>query len=78
MRESIIGKITSKGQTTVPADVREYLDASSGDSLIWEIRDDGWVVVRKAKVADLAFLAGVDSNLGEWNQEGDEVGYADL
>jgi AbrB family looped-hinge helix DNA binding protein len=30
--------ITSKGQTTVPKEVREALDLEAGDKLSWEIR----------------------------------------
>lgn len=30
--------ITSKGQTTVPKEVREALDVGPGDRLSWEIR----------------------------------------
>lgn len=31
--------LTSKGQTTVPKEVREALDLDVGDKLSWEIRD---------------------------------------
>lgn len=30
--------ITSKGQTTVPKEVREALDLAAGDKLTWEVR----------------------------------------
>lgn len=30
--------LTSKGQTTVPKEVRELLDLEEGDKLMWEIR----------------------------------------
>ena len=30
--------ITSKGQTTVPKEVRELLDVGPGDRLTWEVR----------------------------------------
>jgi len=33
-----ISTLTSKGQTTVPKEVREALDLSVGDKLTWEIR----------------------------------------
>lgn len=33
-----ISTITSKGQTTVPKEVREALDLEPGDRLSWEIR----------------------------------------
>lgn len=30
--------VTSKGQTTVPKEVREALDLEAGDKLTWEVR----------------------------------------
>jgi AbrB family looped-hinge helix DNA binding protein len=33
-----ISTLTSKGQTTVPKEVREALDLDAGDKLTWEIR----------------------------------------
>ena len=33
-----ISTITSKGQTTVPKEVREALDLGPGDKLTWEVK----------------------------------------
>ena len=33
-----ISTLTSKGQTTVPKEVRDALDLDAGDKLTWEIR----------------------------------------
>jgi AbrB family looped-hinge helix DNA binding protein len=33
-----ISTLTSKGQTTVPKEVREALDLEPGDKLTWEVR----------------------------------------
>jgi len=38
--------ITSKGQTTVPADVRASLGAAPGTRLVWSIVSDGRAIVR--------------------------------
>lgn len=38
--------ITSKGQTTVPADVRERLGGTPGTKLVWNPLPDGRVLVR--------------------------------
>jgi antitoxin PrlF len=38
--------LTDKGQTTVPAEVREALKIKPRQQLAWEIQDNGSVVVR--------------------------------
>lgn len=38
--------VTSKGQTTVPADVRQSLGSTPGTKLVWSPMPDGRVLVR--------------------------------
>jgi antitoxin PrlF len=52
------GKITSKGQITVPKVVREVLALLPGDRMSFVIHDDGTVTV-EAETVDLASLRGV-------------------
>lgn len=40
--------LTSKGQTTVPKEIRDYLKLQAGDQIDFLIRSDGSVVVRQA------------------------------
>jgi antitoxin PrlF len=40
--------ITSKGQTTIPKEVRDYLKVQSGDQIDFIIQADGTVIVRPA------------------------------
>lgn len=49
-RESlrVTGKITSKGQITIPAEIRRRLGVSTGDELIFETDSNGETRVRKA------------------------------
>jgi AbrB family looped-hinge helix DNA binding protein len=42
--------LTSKGQTTIPKEVREHLKLQSGDQIDFLIRQDGTVVLRPATV----------------------------
>lgn len=49
--------ITAKGQTTVPAAVRERIGAVPGTRLVWHTMPDGTTIVR-AKSASLLDLAG--------------------
>jgi AbrB family looped-hinge helix DNA binding protein len=46
---SIVGKITSKGQTTVPMEIRDILGVSTGDHLEYVVGDDKSVTIRRAK-----------------------------
>ena len=49
--------ITAKGQTTVPAPIRERIGAASGTRLVWHVRPDGGIIVR-AKTKSVLDLAG--------------------
>ena len=49
--------ITAKGQTTVPAEVRDRIGATAGTRLVWHSLPDGSVLVR-AKSKSLLDLAG--------------------
>lgn len=40
-------KVTDKGQTTIPKEVREKFGIEPGDEVVWEITDDG-VILRRA------------------------------
>jgi antitoxin PrlF len=49
--------ITSKGQTTVPADVRALVHAKPGTRLVWSVMPDGTIIVR-AKTQSILDMAG--------------------
>lgn len=50
--------LTSKGQVTVPREVRERLGLKAGDKLTFTLLSDGTVIMR-AKTRRLADLAGM-------------------
>jgi AbrB family looped-hinge helix DNA binding protein len=54
-----VGKITSKGQTTVPKEVRDFLGLEEGTQVEWVV-DDGKATVRprKLRAIDLAGFLG--------------------
>lgn len=58
-RTRYTGKVTSKGQTTVPKEVRDFLGLEEGTQMDW-ILDDGKVTVkpRKLRAIDLAGILG--------------------
>lgn len=73
-----IAKITSKGQTTIPADVRAALHVAPGDSLVWEILDGGVARVRRVQPLDVEYLKAIEGTLTEWSSSEDEEAYRDL
>ena len=50
--------LTTKGQTTVPADIRAVVHASPGTRLVWSVTPDGTIIVR-AKTRSILDLAGM-------------------
>lgn len=58
-RTRYTGKLTSKGQTTVPKEVRDFLGLEEGTQMEW-IVEDGKVTVkpRKLRAIDLAGILG--------------------
>lgn len=55
MRE-ITSTVTSKGQVTIPAEVRRYLGVRQGDKLSFVIDDSGDVAVRVTQYPTVASL----------------------
>jgi len=71
-------KITAKGQTTVPQDIRDALGAKAGDALAWEVQADGRVAVRRVLPVDVEYLKAVESTLSEWHTAEDDAAYGRL
>jgi AbrB family looped-hinge helix DNA binding protein len=62
-------RVTSKGQLTIPKEVRKALGVREGDSLLFEINDGGEVTVRVVrKPVSFADYAGA------WLEEDESVG----
>jgi AbrB family looped-hinge helix DNA binding protein len=73
-----VAKITAKGQTTIPREIRAALRVAAGDLLEWEIRADGLATVRRIQPLDSVYLRAVEGTLTEWNSSADEEAYRDL
>jgi AbrB family looped-hinge helix DNA binding protein len=73
-----LAKITAKGQTTIPAEIRAALSARPGDLVAWEMASDGTARVRKVDPLDVAFLRAVEGTLSEWASAADDEAYRDL
>jgi antitoxin PrlF len=75
---SVIAKITSKGQTTIPQEIRAALNVKPGDLLVWETLASGEVRVRRVEPLDLEYLRGLEGTLSEWAGAADEAAYGGL
>ena len=73
-----ISKITAKGQTTVPREVRSVLKSKPGDMLAWDVEPDGRVAVRRIHPIDIEYLKAVQDTLSEWHTAEDEKAYGKL
>ncbi|WP_126445978.1 AbrB/MazE/SpoVT family DNA-binding domain-containing protein [Sulfuricystis multivorans] len=73
-----IAKITAKGQTTIPHEVRAALQVAPGDLIAWEIGADGTATVRRVQPLDLDYLRAIEGTLSEWAGSADEEAYRDL
>ncbi len=60
VRSHFIGKMTSKGQTTVPKEVRDFLGLEEGTQVEWVLDGEGKATVkpRKLRAVDLAGILG--------------------
>lgn len=73
----VVGKVTARGKTTIPKEVRDALQIGPGDRIVWEVTD-GKAVVRRAEPLDLPYLRALEALLSEWASPADEEAYRDL
>ena len=73
----ITSKVTSKGQVTIPKEVREALHVHPGDELAYEIQGTT-VLVRRVQPFDRVWHESVASQLEEWNAPENDEAWSDL
>jgi len=73
-----IAKITAKGQTTIPKDVRAALHVVPGDLIAWEVDAAGIATVRRVLPMDVEYLRALEGTLSEWAGFADEEAYREL
>ena len=73
-----VAKITAKGQTTIPKDVRAALKVVPGDLIAWEVGADGTATVRRVQPIDVEYLRAIEGTLSEWSGPADEKAYRGL
>jgi AbrB family looped-hinge helix DNA binding protein len=71
-------KLSSKGQVTIPKEVRESLGLEPGDFVTYEIADNDSAILRRVEPYDASFHLAVSETLEEWGSEEDEEAFRDL
>ena len=71
------GKLSSKGQVTIPKAIREELGLEPGDLVAYIVRD-GAVRLERVEPFDAAYHAAISEALEEWASPGDEEAFRDL
>jgi antitoxin PrlF len=75
----ITSKVTSKGQVTLPKEIRERLKVQAGDTLTYDLQASGGVVVRKLQPFDREWHQALSATLAEeWDSPEDEEAFRDL
>ena len=73
----VFAKLTSKGQVTVPKEVREKLRLKAGDTLAYEL-DGNTAHIRKVERFDAPWHNALSATLEEWNSPEDDEAFRDL
>ena len=75
---SMHSKLSSKGQVTIPKEVRETLGLMPGDFVFYEISEKREVTLRRVEPYDSAFHLAVSETLEEWGSAEDDDAFRDL
>jgi len=73
----LVSSLTSKGQATIPAEVRRKLHLVPNDKVGFDISDDKVVLVR-IRPFDSEYHKALSSTLSEWESPNDDEAYDDL
>lgn len=73
----LLSKVSSKGQVTIPKQVREAIGIEYGDIVAYEIKD-GVVTLKRGDAFDAAYYAAISKTLTEWTSPEDEEAFSDL
>jgi antitoxin PrlF len=69
--------LTSKGQTTIPVEIRRALNLHTGDKVTFEIKNHT-AVITKISPFDYKYHHALLGTLSEWNSSSDDDAYNDL
>jgi antitoxin PrlF len=70
MARSATSRISERGQTTIPLEIRKSLNLSEGDLICYEIEGKSSVKIHKLEQLDMEWARAIENTLAEW--QGDE------
>ncbi len=70
-------RLSSKGQITIPIEVRQAIGLEPGDLVAYEVKD-GVVMLQRVEPFDAAFHPALSTTFTEWNSPEDEKAFRDL
>ena len=73
----LVSSITSKGQVTIPAEVRKALNLKPGNKVTFQIQGHK-AVIAKLKLSTYLYHSALFAHLGEWDSIADDEAYHDL
>ena len=68
----LTSRLTAKGQTTIPVEIRRTLALRDGDLLFYEIESENLVRIRKLEKVDMLWSRAIESTLSEWKGSEDD------
>jgi len=77
MARLMSSRLTSKGQATIPVQVRKALRLKPGDRVAFDVTG-ARATLRKLDPQDRAYLALAEQAFAEWNSPEDEEAFRDL
>jgi len=72
-----VSKLSTKGQVTIPADLRKAIGIEPGDIVAYELQGKN-VKLQRVEPFDAAYHAALAETLEEWNSPEDEEAFNDL
>ena len=70
-------RLSSKGQVTIPVEIRERLGLEPGDVVVYELEGER-AILRRAEPFDIAFHAALSQTLEEWGSAEDDEAFREL
>jgi antitoxin PrlF len=70
-------RLSSKGQVTIPREIRAALHLEAGDLVAYDLKD-GKATLRRAEPFDAAYHSALSETLEEWGSVDDDKAFRDL